>query len=265
MIAAAGKVLRSGMTDLLRSRGLVVHGAFFLVATWGLLYFSEDAAATLVSLANLVVLVLPLVGLVFGTMYFYASRDFVELLLAQPIDRRSVFLGHYLGLALPLAFVFVTAVALPFLGYRLAGRIELDSALPMLLLAGVLLVFVTTSLASRIALRFDNRVMGLGVALLVWLGLSFLYDGVILVVAVVFRSFALERPVLGLVLLNPLDLARIAILLRLDVAALMGFTGALFQRLFGSGVGTVIVVGALLVQLGVPFALGLRAFKRKDF
>jgi hypothetical protein len=37
--------------------------------------------------------------------------------------------------------------------------------------------------------------------------------------------------------LNPIDLGRILFLMKFDIAALMGYTGAVFQRFFGSGLG----------------------------
>ena len=71
-------------------------------------------ANTLLSLANVVLFVVPLMTLVYGTIY-YNSREFVELLLAQPLKRRTVFAGLYLGLAVPLTVAFVAGVSIPFL------------------------------------------------------------------------------------------------------------------------------------------------------
>ncbi len=55
------------------------------------------------------------------------------------------------------------------------------------------------------------------------------------------------------------------LLLRFDVAALLGYTGAVFQQFFGGTRGTTIAVGALLVWVAAPLALAARAFARKDF
>jgi Cu-processing system permease protein len=53
--------------------------------------------------------------------------------------------------------------------------------------------------------------------------------------------------------------------MQLDVAALMGYTGAVFQRFFGSGIGTAVVMTALATWVAAPVLLGLRAFNRRDF
>ena len=55
------------------------------------------------------------------------------------------------------------------------------------------------------------------------------------------------------------------LLLTLDAAALMGYTGAVFGRLFGTLLGIAAAGAALLMWTGLPFVAGLRGFNRKDF
>ena len=76
--------------------------------------FGGEGPRVVLSLLNVVLLFVPLVSVVFGTMYVYSAREFTELLLAQPVGRRSLFAGLYLGLALPLAGAFLVGVGLPF-------------------------------------------------------------------------------------------------------------------------------------------------------
>jgi len=70
---------------------------------------------------------------------------------------------------------------------------------------------------------------------------------------------------LFLTFLNPIDLGRVLLLLQLDIAALMGYTGAVFRRFFGSEMGVITSAVALVAWTGAPLWLGLRQFKRKDF
>jgi Cu-processing system permease protein len=70
---------------------------------------------------------------------------------------------------------------------------------------------------------------------------------------------------LGLMLTNPIDLGRIVLLLRFDIAALMGYTGAVFKHFFDSAGGIAVAAAALLGWAGVPVVLGARRFRRKDF
>ena len=62
-----------------------------------------------------------------------------------------------------------------------------------------------------------------------------------------------------------LALALVLLLLTFDTAALMGYTGAVFEQFFGSLTGTAISFGALAVWLAVPLIWGQRAFRKKDF
>jgi Cu-processing system permease protein len=135
----------------------------------------------------------------------------------------------------------------------------------MLLTAGLLLTFVFTAVAMLLAILFDDRAKGLGSAILIWLGCAVLYDGLILLLITMFRDYPLERPVLALTLLNPIDLGRVLMLLQLDTAALMGYTGAVFEKFFGTSVGRITVLAALVIQAIVPLLLAGRVFRRKDF
>jgi Cu-processing system permease protein len=55
------------------------------------------------------------------------------------------------------------------------------------------------------------------------------------------------------------------LLLRFDISALMGYTGAVFQRFFGGTAGASLSAMMLGLWIAAPVALGLRAFRRKDF
>jgi len=81
----------------------------------------------------------------------------------------------------------------------------------------------------------------------------------------VFADYPLERPALAAMIANPIDLARVLILMRLDVSALMGYTGAVFKNFFGGTGGLTVAALALALWVAVPAWLGVRAFQRKDF
>jgi Cu-processing system permease protein len=72
-------------------------------------------------------------------------------------------------------------------------------------------------------------------------------------------------PVLAMSVLNPIDLARTLVMLQFDVAALMGYTGAVFEKFFGTAFGISVAASALVFWLVAPFALAQRVFIRKDF
>ncbi len=70
---------------------------------------------------------------------------------------------------------------------------------------------------------------------------------------------------IGMALLNPIDLGRILLLLQIDISALMGYTGAVFEQFFGSVVGLLLSGGALLLWIAVTCLLARRTFVLKDF
>jgi Cu-processing system permease protein len=70
---------------------------------------------------------------------------------------------------------------------------------------------------------------------------------------------------LAFMLANPIDLARTLLLLRLDVAALMGYTGAVFRMAFGTPAGMGIALVAMLAWVAGPWWFAARAFDRRDF
>lgn len=259
----AATIVLHQMRDVLRSRWLVVYGVFFAVVTDLLLRFSGGEQA-LVSIADVVLFVVPLVTLVFGTMYLYDARDFIELLLAQPVRRRSLFTGVYLGLLVPLAGTVALGVGVPFAVEGLDATVS-GATLAVLIGTAVVLSAVFTGLAALVAVRSNDKVRGLGGAIALWLVLTVVYDGVVLLAATMFADHPLEVPMLVAMAANPVDLARVLLLLRFDIAALTGYTGAVLQHLLGGARGAALAVTALGLWVAVPSLLAARSFRRKDF
>ena len=76
------KIIRYELRNVLRSRSLIAYALFFFGVTDVLLRFGGGARAAL-SLMNIVLLLIPLVSIVFGTIYLYNAREFTELLLGD--------------------------------------------------------------------------------------------------------------------------------------------------------------------------------------
>lgn len=260
----ARKILGYQLRDIARNRWVIGYAAILLLLTEALFQLGGDGGRVVLSLLNLVLIFVPLVALSFGTLYLYNAREFIELLLAQPVGRGAMFAGLWGGLALPLSAALLAGVGLPFLLHAGSTTIPARSLL-VLLGTGVMLTLTFTAIAFLISLRFEDRARGFGVALLVWLGCAVVYDGLVLLVVTMFSRWPLETPLLVLTLLNPLDLGRVVLLLDFDVAALMGYTGAVFQRFLGTALGLAIAALALVLWTALPLLLGARRFRRRDF
>lgn len=257
------KILKYCLADLLRSRWSLIYLIFYLLLGFVLLFLNNDLSKAVITLMNVVVVLTPLIGTIFGVMYHYNSREFTELLMAQPTKRSWIYMGQYLGIALSLAMSFVIGLGVPFLLYGLFKSGEVFNFV-MLLVSGTMLTFIFVGLSVTIALFNDNKLKGFGYAILMWLFFAVIYDGLVMISLVVFGDYPLDKFALTSSLLNPIDLSRILILLKLDISALLGYTGALFQKFFGSGLGMTISCFALLIWVWVPFQLGKYRFSKKD-
>lgn len=258
------KILKYTLYDLSRSRWSYLYFSFFLLFTGAMVFLSGDTTRVVISLMNVILILCPLVAMMFTTMYSYNSREYIELLLAQPLRRSDIFIGQYLGIALSMSVAMVLGMIIPFLIFDI-GSLRDFSGLLILAGIGVLLSFVFSGLAFLIALRFDNKIKGFGVALLTWLFFAVIYDGLVLLLLLFFRDYPLERLTIALSMLNPIDLSRILILLNLDISALMGYTGAVFERFFGTHFGMILSMIALGFWAVVPFWRFHRLALRKDF
>ena len=134
-----------------------------------------------------------------------------------------------------------------------------------LAISGVLLTGVFSSIGLLIAVHVDDPARGNGIALFVWLTLAVLYDGAVLLVTYQWAAYPLEIPMLVLMALNPVDVARVFVIMSLDAAALMGYTGAVFQDVFGGPRGYVLALASLSIWTLVPGLYALHKFEKRDF
>ena len=258
------RIFKYSFYDLLRSRWSLIYFLFYLIITYGLLYLSGSESKVIITLMNVILVLNPLISTIFGVMYFYNSREFTELLLAQPVERNKIFMGQYLGLSTSLALSFLLGVGIPFLTGGVLFSSEVVNFMT-LLIVGSALTYIFCAFAFWIALKFDHRIKGFGLAILFWLFMAVIYDGVLLLLIVTFSEYPLEKFALITTVLNPVDLSRILILLQLDISALMGYTGAVFSKFFGSNLGLIIAFASLFLWWILPVLGLLRTSKRKDF
>jgi Cu-processing system permease protein len=245
------KILKYSFADLTRSRWSYVYLAFYLVLGFVLLFLNNDLSKAVITLMNIIVVLTPMIGTIFGIMYFYSAREFTELLLAQPIKRSHIFLGQFLGIALSLSLSLVIGLGIPFLIYGVALSSDIWD-FGLLLVVGAFLTFIFVALAVNISLRNENKVKGFGYAILLWLFMAVIYDGLFLISLLVFDDYPLDKFTLAVSMFNPIDLSRIMILLKLDISALLGYTGALFQNFFGNGSGMLVSFLMLTMWACVP-------------
>jgi Cu-processing system permease protein len=218
----------------------------------------ENSGKAILSLLNIVLIVVPLISMIFSTIHWYNSYEFIELMLTQPVSRKKVILSEYIGISTSLMVAFLVGVGVPIMIYHF------DSTGVAMLLMGCLLTLAFTSIAFLASVRSKDKSRGIGAALLLWFYFALIYDGLILLVLFAFSDYPLEKITLFLSSLNPVDLGRIFIMLQLDISALMGYTGAVYKDFFGSSIGLFFTIGIMLLWIVTPLLLAVRSFNRKD-
>ncbi len=258
------KILKYSFYDLMRSRWSYIYFLFYLLLGFVLLFLNNDASKAVITLLNIIIVLTPLIGTIFGVMYYYNSREFTELLLAQPLKRNTIFLGQYFGVALSLSLSLVIGLGIPFLAYGILQSSAIFNFLS-LLVVGAFLTFIFVALAFNIALSNTNKIKGFGYAILLWLFLAVIYDGLFLISLVLLHEYPLDKFSLIATMFNPIDLSRILILLKLDISALLGYTGAVFQKFFGTSFGMVLSFFVLSLWIVFPVWRIVYKSKKKDF
>jgi Cu-processing system permease protein len=160
--------------------------------------------------------------------------------------------------SISLLTAFVVGVGIPILIYAA------DAVGMAMIFTGVAFTMIFSSLAFFSSVRSRDKARGIGAALLMWFYFALIYDGLILLILFSFSDYPLEKLILLFSALNPVDLGRIFIMLKMDVSALMGYTGALYKDFFGSGSGILFTVGIMLLWAVVPLYFAVRSFKKKD-
>ncbi len=252
------KIIKYVFYDIIRNKIIVAYTLFLLLLTIGLFNLGGNADKAILSLLNIVLLTVPLISIVFATTHFYNSYEFMELLVAQPVNRKKIFMSEYLGVACSLSGAFILGVGVPMLllGASITGL--------YLLLTGVFITFIFVAMAFLASVITRDKAKGIGIALLLWFYFALIYDGIVLFILYSFSDYPLENATLALTALNPVDLGRIIVLLNLDVSALMGYTGALYKSLLGNLWGIGLAFGLLLLWVIIPLFSSRRIFSRRD-
>jgi Cu-processing system permease protein len=252
------KIIKYVIIDILRNKIILAYTLFLLLLSMGIFTLEDNSAKGLLSLLNIILIIVPLVSILFSAIYVYNSAEFLELLVSQPLKRKTIWLSIFSGLAFSLALSFFIGVGIPVLLYEFT-----PTGLTMLLV-GLLLSVIFVAVAMLATVKTRDKAKGIGIAILLWLYFSILFDGLVLFILFQFADYPLEKLMIGITAFNPIDLSRILVLLKMDVSALMGYTGAVFKDFFGTATGILMALGVMFLWVIVPAWLSLRKFSRKD-
>lgn len=252
------KIIKYVILDILKNKIMIAYMVFLLAISLTMFNLEDNSAKGLLSLLNLVLILVPLVSIVFATIYVYNSSEFIELLVSQPLKRVNIWMSIFCGLASSCSLAFLIGCGLPVLLYAptVSGM--------MLIGMGLLITIIFISIALLASVLTRDKAKGIGISLLLWFYFTLLFDGIILFLLFQFMDYPMETPMIIFSSLNPIDLARIMILLQMDISALMGATSAVFKEFFGTGMGIVLSVTVLLLWIAGPLWWSVRKFREKD-
>ncbi|MEI5983384.1 MULTISPECIES: ABC transporter permease subunit [Sphingobacterium] len=252
------KVIRYVLADLLRNKTIICYTILLFALSISVYSMEDNYEKGLISLLNIVLFVVPLMSIVFSSIYLYNSSEFINLLVSQPLKRTNIWLSLFAGLAGALSLSFFIGVGVPTLMYAFS-----NSGL-ILIGCGLLLSLIFVSIAMWTSVLIRDKSKGIGLAILLWLYFGLLFDALVLFLLFQFSDYPIENMMVALSMFNPIDISRILILLQLDLSAMMGYTGAIFRDFFGTGLGMGITLGVMLLWCLIPLWLSVRHFRKKD-
>ena len=252
------RIIKIIFLDILKNKIIVAYTLILAILSWSSFGLEDNSAKGLLTILNIILFTVPLVSILFATIYLYNSAEFIELLLSQPIKRKKIWLSLFLGLSLSMVLAFFIGAGIPLLINAP------DSVGIMMLIIGSLITLVFVALAFLSSILTRDKAKGIGIAIMGWLYFALLFDGLILYLLFQLSDYPIEKAMIVVTAFSPIDLARIQILLHLDVSAMMGYTGAIFKDFFGTSVGLLISFLLLCLWVVVPFFISLFKFKNKD-
>jgi len=252
------RIIKIIVIDILKNK--IVLGYTFILAllSWSSFGLEDNSAKGLLTILNVILFTVPLVSILFATIYLYNSSEFIELLLSQPVKRKKIWLSLFLGLSFSMVAAFFIGAGIPLLINAP------DSVGIMMIVVGCLISVVFVALAFLSSIITRDKSKGIGISIMTWLYFALIFDGLVLFLLFQLSEYPIEKAMVAVTALSPIDLARIQILLQLDVSAMMGYTGAIFKDFFGTSLGLILSFLLLCLWVVIPFFISLKMFKNKD-
>ncbi len=260
------------LTDARRNRWFLLYALAFAVLSLFLAWLALSGAGsygvagfgrTTASLINLVLLIVPLMGLTLGALSLAGERENGTLLylLAQPIDQRELLLGKFIGLALSLMAALGVGFGLTALLIAIRGGGADAASYAVLLGLASLLAVVSLSLGFLISAAVQRSATAIGIALFLWLLLVFFGDLGIMGSAIVMQLDVGQ--LLTVALINPLQLFKIAAVLDIrQNLEVLGPAGIYALRRWDSQLMP-LLIGLLIAWIIAPLLLSMRLFRRR--
>jgi Cu-processing system permease protein len=267
-------IARQELTIGLRSRWVLGFAGIFGVLSLAISYFGTVTAGaaglqgferTAASLLSLVLYLVPLLGLMMGTLNISRDGAANELLFAQPVTRAEILFGRVLGLFAAISAAMLAGFALAVV--VIMTQVGEEGFLRFAGLAGLsfVLAAVFLTIGAVCGLLTESRTRAFGAALCVWFFFVIFYDLAVIGLAFVLRERTANLLIFLSLFGNPVDLARVASLLTVGDPSIFGAAGAALLKFMGGAGRCYAALGlALGLWLAAPLAAAARILRRID-
>lgn len=263
---------RKEVIDSRRNRWFILYTLIFVALSLGLSFLGLSGLGgyglsgfgrTTASMINMVLLIVPLMGLTLGAISLAGERERGTLLyvMAQPVSQGEILLGKFAGVGIALFSALVIGFGVS--GFLIAWHGGSTGAGNYLALVGLTLLLGLVSLAAGTVISSALRKAdtALGVSLFVWLLLVFFGD-----LGILGSSLTLELSVKQLFafsLLNPLQVFKLAALYALQGnLEIFGPVGTYAVRTYGSQLLPALI-GILFLWLIALYFSAYAIFRRR--
>jgi Cu-processing system permease protein len=264
-------LLRFELTGAYRGRTAPLFAAGFALASVAVALVGLAAggsvavqgfARTSVSLLQLVLWVVPLVGLLTGAVAGAECHE-LEFVAALPLERGRIVVARWAACSIVLAACL--AVGFGAAGVVIgvfAGAADAGRYLALVGVAGLLLA-ASLALGLWVGVAAPSRARAVAVAVVAWFVLAVGVDLVAIAVLAILPPAEAGWGLSLLLVADPVDSARALGLGLFQADAVAGPTGAALRRLLG-GWGAWVLMAALTAWTVVPLTLAGRRFARRD-
>jgi Cu-processing system permease protein len=263
---------RKEIRDATKSRWLMMFGIGFAVIASALSWMALSGLGsfgvagfgrTTASMVNMVLLIVPLMGLTLGALAIASERERGALayLMSQPVTPFEIFLSKYLGVAAALVAALLVGFAVS--GFLVVVRGGSSNTGDFLALVGltVLLALSSVSIGLLLSAGLRSGATAIGLAVFLWLSLAFLSD-----LGLMGTAVALDigvRELLFMVLTNPLQVYKLAAILSIkNDLEVLGPAGVYAMRTYGEAL-LPILMALFAAWVITPFVVGFLIFKKR--
>ncbi len=267
-------VAQKEFRDGIRNRWTGAITVIFILMSLGLAYFGSATAgvlgfssleSTLVSLASLCVMLIPLIALMLAYNCFVGELEqgTLLLLMTYPLSNAQLLLGKFSGQAAIITLASVLGFGLPAIIICLISDVDVASVLiafGQFIILASLLGWVFIALAYIISISVAEKSKAAGLALIVWFLFVLVFDLVLMAILVASEGNINETLVPFLLWVNPTDVFRILVY---TIIGAESYSGVL-QIAENGADGTFYLFSVMLLWVALPLACSWWIFNKKE-